>query len=222
MRILVVAAHPDDETIGVGGTINFHSKRGDDVYLCIMSEGSTAQYKDENMINVKKNTLKDIKKILGIKEIYNLELPDMKLDTLGQLTINRLLENYVREITPAVVYTHHWGDIHKDHQLTFEATMVATRPLVGHNVKRILCYEVPSSTHWLNVPMSNVFVPNVFVNITENIRTKVKALELYNYEMNKYPHPRSIKAILSLTEYRGSNMCLPYAEAFQLIRDVVS
>ena len=211
MKILIVAAHPDDEVLGMGATIKKLSEKNI-VYLCVVSEGASAQYKDKKMIQVRKNSCKKSSKILGISKIEFLDFSDMRLDSIPQLEINRSLEKVINKIKPDIVYTTPSHDLNKDHKIVFESTLVATRPL-SSSVKEILSYELPGITQ-------TPFTPNVYVDVTKQISHKIKAFKMYKSEVEKFPHPRSITAIENLSIQRGIESGLKNAESFQLIKKI--
>ena len=210
MNILVIAPHPDDEVLGMGGTIKKLSKKNK-IILCVVSEGATAQYKDKKMIKVRRDSCKKTAKILGISQIQFLDYPDMRLN-LSHLDINKKLEEIIEKYKPEIVYTAPKNDLNLDHQVVFNSTLVACRPKSG--VKQILCYEIQGNT---KVP----FVPNVFENIEKEFSYKIKAFKMYKSEVRKFPHPRSIEAIENLAIQRGVECSLKKAEAFQLIRSIL-
>lgn len=212
MKILILAAHPDDEVLGMGGTIKKLSGKNQ-VDLCVVSEGATAQYIDKKMIKVRKESCKKSSKILGIRNITFLDFPDMKLDTISHLEINKSLEKVVTKINPEIVFTTPYNDLNKDHQIVFESTLVVTRPF-SSTVKEVLTYELPGIK-------KNPFVPNRYVEITKEIAHKIKAFKMYKSEIEDFPHPRSIKAIENLSIQRGVESGLKNAEAFQIIRSTI-
>ena len=149
MKVAVFAAHPDDEVLGVGGAIIHHKEAGDDVYVVIVTEGSSTQYEDdEGKILQKVKEAEKVQQTLGIKKVIHLGLPDMKLDTLAKVDVNKKISEVVNEIKPEVVYTHFYGDVNSDHHTVFEATLVACRPVQDCSVRKLLCYQTPSSTEW--------------------------------------------------------------------------
>jgi len=212
LNVLVIAAHPDDEVLGMGGTIKKLTKKGNTVDLCVVSEGATAQYKDKKMIEVRKKSCIKSGAILGISNFHFLEFPDMRLDSVPHLEINKQLERVIRKYKPYVVYTTPNNDLNKDHQIVFESTIVATRPHVS-SVKHVLCYEIPGM---VNSP----FVPTVYEDVSKEFSIKLKACKMYKSEMNKFPHPRSIKSLEVLAHTRGYESGLKLAEAFRLIRSI--
>lgn len=228
MKVLVIAAHPDDEVYGVGGTMVKHAQNGDEVYVCMLTEGVTTQYcniKDKiqlsNLIEQKKNESLKAARILGIKEIFFFNLPDMKLDTIAHSEINQPIEECITNLLPEIVYTHHWGDVNKDHRLAFESTMVAVRPALKNPIKKVLIYETPSSSEW-NVPiLTNQFLPNVFVDISDVLDIKIQAMKAYKSELRPFPHPRSIEAVTTYAKKRGLEVGKKVVECFMLIREIV-
>jgi len=209
MNILVIAPHPDDEVLGMGGTIKKLSKKNK-IILCVVSEGATAQYKDKKMIKVRRDSCKKTAKILGISQIQFLDYPDMRLN-LSHLDINKKLEEIIEKYKPEIVYTAPKNDLNLDHQVVFSSTLVACRPKSG--VKQILCYEIQGNT---KVP----FVPNVFENIEKEFSYKIKGFKMYKSEIEEFPNPRSIIAIENLAIMRGIESGFKKAEAFELIKKI--
>ena len=209
MNILVIAPHPDDEVLGMGGTIKKLSKKNK-IILCVVSEGATAQYKNKKMIQVRRDSCKKTAKILGISQIVFLDYPDMRLN-LSHLDINKKLEEIIKKYRPEIVYTAPKNDLNLDHQVVFNSTLVACRPKSG--VKQILCYEIQGNT---KVP----FVPNVFENIEKEFPYKIKGFKMYKSEIEEFPNARSITAIENLAIMRGIESGLKKAEAFNLIHQI--
>ena len=211
MHILIIAAHPDDEVLGMGATIKKLAKKRNKIHLLIISEGTTAQYSDSKMIRTRRNACKKSAKILGISSIDFLDYPDMKLDTISHLEINKEIEKIIKKFKPKIVYTTPNHDLNLDHKIVHNSTLVATRPQSG--VKEIFSYEIPGTVKKPNQP-------NVFEDITMELSYKIKAMKCYKSELNRYPHPRSLKAIENLSVQRGIESGVKNAEAFQLIRNV--
>ena len=209
MNILVIAPHPDDEVLGMGGTIKKLSRKNK-IILCVVSEGATAQYKDKKMIKVRRDSCKKTAKILGISQTVFLDYPDMRLN-LSHLDINKKLEEIIEKYKPEIVYTAPKNDLNLDHQVVFNSTLVACRSKSG--VKQILCYEIQGNT---KVP----FVPNVFENIEKEFSYKIKGFKMYKSEIEEFPNPRSIIAIENLAIRRGIESGTKKAEAFELIRSI--
>jgi len=222
--ILVIAAHPDDEVLGCGGTMARHARDGNDVYTLILGEGITARDKKrdrtkrENEIAELRKQTKDANKILGVKKVYTNDFPDNRFDTVPLLDIIKTIEKIKCVVKPDIVFTHYQGDLNIDHQVTFKAVLTAFRPLKAEQVEEIYSFEVPSSTEW-NAPSSlTYFMPDYFVNINKSLEIKINALKEYKTELRGFPHPRSLKAIELNAEYWGVKMGFEAAEAFKTIR----
>jgi len=214
MNILIIAAHPDDEVLGMGATIKKLSKKKFKIHLCVVSEGATAQYKDKKMIKVRKEACIKSGKLLGISDFEFFGFPDQKLENIPHLEINKKLEKLIKKVKPDVVFTTSSNDLNRDHQRVYESTLVVTRPY-SSTVKKVLCYEIPGNT-------KKPFYPTIYENIEKEISFKIKALKIYKTEVEKFPHPRSIEAIENLSKHRGVESGLKRAEAFELIRMVVN
>ena len=222
--ILVIAAHPDDEVLGCGGTIARLTSEGNYVYTLILGEGVTSRdkkrdrVKRENEIAGLRKQTEDVNKILGVKKVYTYDFPDNRFDTVPLLDIIKIVEKIKEDIKPDIVFTHHYGDLNIDHQITFKAVMTAFRPTKDESVKEIYSFEIPSSTEW-NAPSSlTYFMPDYFVDISKTIKLKVRAMKEYKCEIREYPHPRSIESIEIKAKQRGIQVGLEAAEAFEVIR----
>jgi len=216
--VLVVAAHPDDEVLGCGGTIARHVAEGDNVHVVLMADGvSSRQNASREEIEERSQMQKRAQSCLGISSVQSLGLPDNRMDQMPMLTIVQLLESIIDEVYPSIIYTHHHGDLNIDHRLTCSAVMTASRPIPGCPVREIYGFEVLSSTEWATQQNSQ-FLPNLFVDISRYMPAKIKALEAYSKEMRMPPHTRSVKHIQVLAEHRGHVVGLGAAEAFELYR----
>ena len=207
MNILVISAHPDDEVLGMGGTIYKFAKLGHKIDLCIVTDGKCGSVKREK---IRKESASKAAKFLGIKKIHFLNFPDTKLDVTPQIEINKKLETLIKKIKPEIIYTVPDNDFHKDHQKIHECTLVATRP-VASKVKQVFSYEIPGT-------VKTAFMPNYFENIEKEISFKIKAFQFYTTELQKFPHPRSPESIENLAIHRGIESGIKRAEAFRLIR----
>jgi len=225
-NILVLAAHPDDEVLGCGGTIAKYGKNND-IYVAILGEGISSRYKKrkgakKEILKLKKDSIK-AGRLLGIKSVFFFNLPDNCFDTVSFLEIVKKIEEVIKKIKPEVIYTHHSGDLNIDHRLTFQAVLTATRPVKGCSVKEIYSFEIPSSTEWSfgKIEKDKIFNPNIFEDISDALETKLKALKAYKNEIRKFPHPRSSKTIRAMATKWGSVAGLKYAEAFELTRKII-
>ena len=225
-KILIVAAHPDDEILGCGGTIIEHIRKKDDVGIVIVSEGITARDKKRNYEKKKEKIIKlskISKKIatdLKVKFIKFFSFPDNRLDSVNLLDVIKKIEEIILNFKPNTVYTHHSSDLNIDHCLVNKAVLTACRPYPNQSVQKILTFEIPSSTNWGEISQNSVFVPNYYQEITNSFKKKVEYLNMYKDEIRDWPHARSIKAIESLAIYRGSTVGVKMAEAFQLVRNI--
>ena len=225
-KILVVAAHPDDEVLGCGGAILKHIESGDIVHTIIMAEGLTSrdccwdvEGRADELSELHK-TAKKVADFMGVEKLIMNNFPDNRMDSVTLLDVVKTIEREVDEFQPNVVYTHHAGDVNVDHRVTHDAVITACRSLPGEPVREILFFETLSSTEWQMMTADKIFQPNVYVDITKQINKKIKALELYNSEMREYPHPRSYEGVKILAQYRGLTVGCPYGEAFMLGRSI--
>ena len=223
-RILVVAAHPDDEVLGCGGTIARHSDAGDQVQLLIVAEGATSRQQHRNRdealeeLSALARSAQHAGAILGVKGVELLDLPDNRIDSLDRLDLIKRIEERIEHYQPQVVYTHHAGDVNVDHRLLHEAVVTACRPTPGQPVRRLLSFEVASSSEWQPPGSAPSFHPNWFVDISAQWLRKREALVAYSSEMRPWPHARSIEALEHLARWRGAQVGMEAAEAFCLLR----
>lgn len=219
MTVLVIAPHPDDEVLGCGGIIAKRAKAGDEVWVCIVTEGKTPMYSEE-FILTEENEMRDAHRKLGVAHSIMFRLPSAMLDTMPQHEINEKLAEVVDMVKPDEVFIPHHGDVHRDHQIVADAAMVALRPNGNNNVRRILAYETMSETDW-NIPNTqNAFIPNVFEDIGDFVVQKTEALMKYRSQVREYPAARSSIGIQGLALHRGATVGMESAEAFMLIREV--
>ena len=220
-KVLVIAAHPDDEVIGCGGTIAKLKKEGNEISVMFLADGeSSRKVKNiDKFIKKRKKAAYKSSKILGVKNTYFCDLPDNNLDSINSLVIIKLIEKYIFEIHPQIIFTHFNGDLNIDHQIVNKSVVTACRPQKKNPVKKLLFFEIPSSTVWqIETKKKSVFNPNWFEDISKTRNLKIKALKAYASEMRQWPHPRSLKGINSLMQVRGATAGFNFAEAFVLGR----
>lgn len=216
--VLVVAAHPDDEVLGCGGTLARHVLSGDEVRVLLLAEGAMGRRgATRNDADNLAAAAKRAGEVLGVQATILHSYPDQRLDSVSKLELTQLIETHIEKYLPAVVYTHFWGDLNSDHRIVSECTLVACRPLPGCSVKRLLFFEVPSSTEWAP---AKCFEPNWFVDVEPTFDKKMKALRAYAGEVRAFPHPRSEEAVQDLARWRGATAGVRSAEAFLLARNV--
>jgi len=219
-KILVVAAHPDDEVLGCGGSIARHIQEKDEVRIVIFGEGPTARLKRKT--DRKNNAMNESQaalKILGVKRVDFLGYKDQLFEEIPQLEFARRIESTLRIYKADRVYTHCPRDLNLDHRRVAEAVMVACRPVPGASVKQIFFWETLSSTEW--IPPGDTFKPNLFIDISGTLTKKRKALQAYKSEIRKFPHPRSLEGVEAQARFRGVQSGVMAAESFEVARIVI-
>lgn len=225
MRVLVVAAHPDDEVLGCGGTMARLSAEGHEVYTAILGEGITSRYAERSEAQAAelaalRASAEAANARLGVREVFTFGLPDNRFDTIALLDVVKVVEGLIERLGPERVFTQHGGDLNVDHVVTYRAVLTATRPMQGGTVRDVLAYEVMSSTEWAFQQFAPPFRPNVFVDIGATLEAKVEAMAQYESEARAFPHPRSPEALRAVAHRWGSAAGLPAAEAFDLVRAI--
>lgn len=219
--MLVVAAHPDDEALGCGGTIAKHAVHGDEVVVAFLADGVTSREPSTDHsagLSRRQGAARSAASILGVSDVRFGELPDNQLDTVPMLTVVQVVEALVHEVCPTTIYTHFGHDLNVDHRVVHEAVMTAVRPQPGASVTTVLTFETPSSTEWRAPQQMQAFTPNWFVDISDTLNVKLQALDAYAEEMRPWPHARSRKAVEDLACWRGATIGREAAEAFMLAR----
>ena len=227
-KIMIVAAHPDDELLGLGATMHKLIHRfAVETHVVILGEGITSRADDrdtakwEKELNIHRKNIKEAQQCIGYHSVSTYNFPDNRFDSVELLDLIKTIEKEKASFKPEIIFTHHGGDLNIDHQHTFEAVMTACRPMKGETVKSIITFETPSSSEWASVADSNPFRPNLFMNISEdNLGAKINGMEKYQFEKRTYPHPRSPKALKIRAQQWGTNIGCDYAEAFCLIRAI--
>jgi len=217
--VLVVAAHPDDEVLGCGGTIARHAENGDKVHVLILADGETSR-QQAGEVSQRWACAERAASILGIRLHKMLGFPDNRLDEIALLEVVREIESAVSQLKPTVVYTHHGGDLNIDHQIACRAVMTACRPLPGSTVNAVYTFETVSSTEWAVPQLDHVFLPVRVVDISGTMQKKMAALHCYDSEMRSFPHARSYEVVEHLARVRGAQFGLPVAEAFGVLRQI--
>lgn len=212
--MLVIAAHPDDELLGCGGTLALHAQAGDHVTAVIVCEGESLRYGAGGR-NMDAQTMEACRK-LGVSDIRLLGFADQRLDTMTLTEIVTPLEQIVREVRPHTVYSQYGGDVNRDHELLFKAMLVATRPPEIF-IEGVYAFDTASSTEWA---FPRTFTPDTWVDISTTLETKLEAMACYRSEVRDYPHPRSLEALQHRAKAWGNQSCLDVAEVFMTIRRV--
>ena len=216
-KILIIAAHPDDEILGCGGTIS-KLKNENNINIIFMTNGVSSRGKNKlKEIEKRKNSCLKLFKYLSIPKPIFFNFPDNQMDKIPLLKIVKKVEKQIRSIKPDIIFTHYSHCLNIDHKKTFEAVMTACRPINKLTVKKILSFEIPSSTEWALYD-GKQFQPNFFIDVSKNIEEKIKLIKFYKNEIRDYPHSRSLKAIKSLASIRGVSCGVKFAEGFYLNR----
>ncbi|MDR3048572.1 MAG: PIG-L family deacetylase [Elusimicrobiota bacterium] len=220
-KILIVAAHPDDEVLGCFGTVAKMLRRGGIGYTLILSGGKTSRdNSSKDDLDLIRQEAQKANQLIGIKDVSLSNFPDNAFDSVPLLNIVKEIEKIKNEIKPDIIFTHHLGDINIDHQITHKAVLTAARPIKDESVKTIYSMEIPSSTEWNSFSKESAFIPNVFFDVSETIDLKIQALAKYQSELRDYPHPRSLQYLKELACNNGVRVGLKYSENFMLIRTI--
>lgn len=222
--ILVVAAHPDDEVLGCGGTLAKRAAQGANISVAFMSDGVSSRRGDaalhEVQLKARRAAARQAAAILGVHEVTFGEFPDNRMDSIALIDITRSVEDAIAKYSPDTVFTHHAGDLNIDHRRVHGAVVTACRPQSGHPVRTLLCFEVPSSTEWQVPNSAPAFAPNWFEDIAGTLEVKLAALQAYGEELRDWPHPRSLQGVGDLARWRGATIGARAAEAFVLARHI--
>ena len=213
-KVLVIAAHPDDEILGCGGTVARHAKNGDKVQFLIVCEGESLRYGKDVGQQQATQLAADI---LGVNKVHRLDFPDQRLDTFCLVDVISPIERIIEDYSPQVVYCHYGDDVNRDHKIVFEATSVALRP-VAKSIEVVYAFYTLGSTNW---GYPRTFSADTWVDISHYLEMKIRAFQCYESEIRDYPHPRSIRAIEQLAYATGNQCCLEAAESFVTIRRIV-
>lgn len=221
MRILVIAPHPDDETLGCGGTLLKHRAQGDQIYWLVVTKAHEPQWPAE-VITTREREVETVAKAYQFESTFRRTFPAARMDTVPIHDVIKDFSDVIREAKPDWVYTVHAGDVHSDHRVVFEATVSAVKSFrsTDHGVSRLLSYETISSTDAMPPNRLSVFAPNVYSDITTYIDRKLEIMSLYKTEVQQFPLPRSLESIRALARFRGATVAVDYAEAFMLLREV--
>jgi LmbE family N-acetylglucosaminyl deacetylase len=227
-KILLVVAHPDDEILGLGATMNKLIKKYNvTVRVVILGEGITSRSekreveKWEKELETHRANIQAAQKQIGYHSVGIYDFPDNRFDTVALLDIIKVIEKEKKNFSPNAIFTHHGGDVNIDHQRTFEAVITACRPIEYETVKTIVTFETASGTEWRASTDPRTFIPNLFVSIEEGeLETKIKAMECYVFEKRPYPHPRSPEALKIQAQRWGVSVGVAYAEAFTIVRSI--
>jgi LmbE family N-acetylglucosaminyl deacetylase len=218
-RVAVIAAHPDDELLGAGGTLARHVRAGDEVHAIIVADGAGSRYPAE-LISMLEKQAHRAAEVIGFASLQFLSLPDQRLDTVPLIELTQRLESVLDEIGPGTVYTHFPEDVNADHRVVAKCAWTACRPYARPQLRKFAVFQTPSSTEWAWPMPGTDFRPNLFVDVTDTLEAKIAAMECYATELRDYPHPRSSQALMEHAAYWGSRIGRLAAEPFVVLREV--
>lgn len=224
-KIMVVVAHPDDELLGLGATMHkLIQEYNVQTHVVILGEGITSRgderdtKKWEEELKIHKQNIKEAQAAIGYHSVSTYDFPDNRFDTVALLDIIKVIEKEKEQFQPDIIFTHHGGDLNIDHQRTFEAVITVTRPMKNEVVKTIITFETPSGTEWQSSSDPRRFVPNLFIEVSEeDVAAKIKGMESYEFEKREWPHPRSPRALKAVASQNGIVVGCNYVERLELI-----
>ena len=221
MNILIIAPHPDDEVLGLGGTMHRLAGEGHKLTVAIVTRGWAPLFPDEQVQQVRTEA-QAAADTLGVEKLHFMDLPVTRLNALPEHELNAAFDRLILDEQPQWVFLPHPGDRHEDHRQVFEAGMVALRPVASRSfVRRVLCYETVSETHWSASGIEPHFEPHIWIDISAHLDAKRAAMQKYASQVRPAPDARSLEAVSALATWRGSVVGLRAAEAFMLVRDLI-
>jgi LmbE family N-acetylglucosaminyl deacetylase len=217
-NVIIISAHPDDETIGAGGTLLKHKKNGDNIYWLNVTSISESQGFSKERVIQRTGEIEKVSKLYGFKEVFLLDYPTMTLTSQSILTLVPEISSIFNSIQPEIIYTLNRSDAHSDHRILSQAVMACTKSFRHPYIKKVLMYECLSETEFAPSFPENTFIPNYFVDVTDFLSEKIEIMKVYNSELGLPPFPRSIENLTALATFRGSSSGCLYAEAFQVVK----
>jgi len=217
-KVIIISAHPDDETLGAGGTILKHKENGDEVHWLIVTDVFESEGFSNERVLSRKQEIEEVSRLYSFNKVCNLGYPTMKLnDTILFELVNKI-SHIFQELEPEIIYVMNRSDAHSDHRIVFDAVMSCTKSFRYPYVKKVLMYECLSETEFAPILPERVFQPNYFVDISNFIEKKIEIMKIFDSELGEHPFPRSIKNLEALATFRGATVGVLYAEAFQMIK----
>lgn len=217
-KVIVISAHPDDETLGVGGTLLRHKSKGDEIFWLIVTSVSTDFGFSAERVESRQNEIEAVTNAFGFKKVFQMGYPTMSLSSSSLKTLIPEISMIFTEVEPEIIYTLNRSDAHSDHRFLFDAVAACTKSFRYPYIKQVLMYECISETEFAPCLPERVFMPNYFVDITDYLQEKIRILRIFDSELGDHPFPRSIKNVEALSIYRGASVGVEHAEAFQIIK----
>ncbi len=219
-KILIVSPHPDDETLGCGGTILKHVKTGNEVYWLIMTNIFSGEQYSQKQVEIRQDEIITVAREYRFKKTFKLDFPASKLDIVPKAEIVKRVRQVISRVSPKLVYIPYKNDAHSDHGVTFDVAISAAKAFRSKSISRILAYEVISETEFAPPLKDNAFIPNSFSDISGYIEQKIKIMRIYKSEIANHPFPRSVKNIKALATFRGATARVKYAESFMILKEL--
>jgi N-acetylglucosamine malate deacetylase 1 len=219
-KVIVVAVHPDDETLGCGGTLLRHKAEGDEIYWLIVTNITAKEGWDKKFVDKRQDEIDEVSKRFGFKKTFKLDFPTTRLDQIPKGELITSISRIFNEVKPNIVYLPNRSDVHSDHQITFQAAYSCTKNFRYPFIEKIIMMETISETEFAPALAETAFIPNLYVNIEDYFDKKIEIFNCFESEVMTGPFPRSIETILSLAIIRGSSISKKYAEAFQLLKEI--
>jgi N-acetylglucosamine malate deacetylase 1 len=219
-KTLVISPHPDDETLGCGGTILKHKAIGDKVYWLIMTNISVEEGYNEEKVKERQQEIDIVANKYGFEKVFKLDYPTTKLDMIPKNQIIKAVSEIIYKLKPDIVYLPYRNDIHSDHKVTFDTLISSIKTFRSPFIKRVLMYEIISETEFSPALPNNVFIPNSFSDISEYLEKKITIMKIYKSEIGEHPFPRSVENLKALATYRGATAGVKYAESFMVLKEI--
>lgn len=216
-KVLFISVHPDDETLGAGGTILKHKNDGDQIFWLLLTKANQKTTDIPNVMKVQSAYVKQVANEYGFDDWEKLDFLLNELDQYPLLEIITEISTYIKKIEPSIIYLHHFADVHSDHRKAFDAVYSCTKNFRYPFIERILLFETLSETEFAPAVPKNTFIPNVFNDITPYMEKKLEIMQMFTTEQMKEPLPRALSSISALARYRGCRIGVEYAEAFMLL-----
>jgi N-acetylglucosamine malate deacetylase 1 len=220
-KVLFVAVHPDDETLGAGGTILKHKNNGDQIFWLLLSTENQRSTKIPNVVEIQRSFVKKVANEYGFVGWRQFDFLLNELDKYPLLDIVDAVSAYIKKIEPSIIYLNHFADVHSDHRVAFDAVYSCTKNFRYPFIEKILIYETMSETEFTPAVSKNQFIPNVFNDITPYMEKKLEIMKMFTTEQMEEPLPRAMSSIKALNRYRGSRIGVEYAEAFMLLYEML-
>jgi LmbE family N-acetylglucosaminyl deacetylase len=216
-KIIVIAPHPDDETLGCGGTLLKHKYQGDEINWVILTNISQVEGWSQEKVHNRQLEIDNVAKTYGFNSVEKLDFPTTQLDTIPMSNLIGKISKFISKIEPHTIYLNFHNDVHTDHQMAFQAVMSCTKNFRYPFIRRILMYETLSETEFAPTLTGREFKPNVFVDITDFLDKKIEIMKIFESEVMEPPYPRSLSVLEAFAKYRGSRIGVEYAESFMLL-----